>query len=124
MVCRIPFHEGDTFSFDGMGYDHRRSVSHAFGLFQGIDYLTKVETIDFQDMPIPSEPPGISPPGPLWSGWPCRRLLIFRRVLSSLVGRCPASARVEYKTGAACPFERTNLSRWGQSGRLGACRIL
>src|SRR5881628_2342215 len=46
------------------------------------------------ERPIPSDPPGNSTPGTLWSGWPCRRLFIFRRVLSSLVGRYPASARV------------------------------
>src|SRR5438552_11495727 len=76
------------------------------------------------ERPIPSDPPGNSTPGTLWSGWPCRRLFIFRRVLSSLVGRYPASARVENRTGAACPLDRTNRSRSGQSGRLGSCRIL
>src|SRR5712691_6206766 len=35
-----------------MGDDHGRSVSHALRLFQGVDYLTKVETVDLQDMPI------------------------------------------------------------------------
>src|SRR3989442_11746063 len=76
------------------------------------------------ERPIPKEPPGNSTPGTLWSGWPCRRLLIFLRVLSSLVGRYPASARVENRTGAACPLDRTNRSRSGQSERLGSCRIL
>src|SRR3989442_14040824 len=35
-----------------MGDDHGWSVSNALRLFQGVDYLTKVETVDFQDVAI------------------------------------------------------------------------
>ena len=68
------------------------------------------------ESPRPSEPVVASTPGIAMQGWPCSRLPILRRRWNSSFGKKPLSPSAAYRTGAACPLERTSRSREGDFG--------
>src|SRR5712691_11955278 len=56
MISRIPFHERDSLPLHSVGYDNSRPIAHVLRLFQRFDYLTKIEPVDLEDMPVESLP--------------------------------------------------------------------
>ena len=72
-----------------------------------------------EEIPWPKEPVDISIPGKHFIlGWPCNLDPNFLKVLNSSTGKNPFLANALYKTGAAWPFDNTNLSLSGFFGLL------
>src|SRR5262245_22732634 len=75
------------------------------------------------DKPCPSEPVAAATHGRRGVGCPSRSLVNFRRLTNCSTRNAPASAKAAYRTGAACPFDRTKRSFPGCDGLVGSKRM-
>src|SRR5438094_10466682 len=56
MIRRIPFHEGNSLPLYGVSYDDGGPIPHILCLFQRLNYLTKIESVNLKDVPVESLP--------------------------------------------------------------------